>query len=318
MHGERVAPSSNAKQTFQKHFGGESVPPHVKGLAGSAGGVFEALLLQPVDVIKTRMQLDTSGRYRGVYHCGASIFNEEGVRALWKGFSPFAIHLTLKYGLRLGTNSAYENFLRGSDGTLSKSGKFAAGFCAGVTEALIIVTPFEVVKVRLQSQRTINSTGAPKYSGTLITASTIVREEGLRALWSGAAPTVCRNGLNQASMFSSKAALDFVLWGKTDENRKTLLPWQSSISGFVAGIVGPCSTGPFDVVKTRLMAQSNCKVDGSVPYKGMVDALIRIPREEGFLSLWKGLLPRLLRIPPGQAIMWTVADQIIAAWEDSS
>ena len=28
-----------------------------------------------------------------------------------------------------------------------------AGFCAGITEALIIVTPFEVVKIRLQQQK---------------------------------------------------------------------------------------------------------------------------------------------------------------------
>ncbi len=28
-----------------------------------------------------------------------------------------------------------------------------AGFAAGITEALVIVTPFEVVKIRLQQQR---------------------------------------------------------------------------------------------------------------------------------------------------------------------
>jgi solute carrier family 25 citrate transporter 1 len=29
----------------------------------------------------------------------------------------------------------------------------AAGFMAGITEALLIVTPFEVVKIRLQQQK---------------------------------------------------------------------------------------------------------------------------------------------------------------------
>lgn len=29
----------------------------------------------------------------------------------------------------------------------------AAGFAAGITEALVVVTPFEVVKIRLQQQR---------------------------------------------------------------------------------------------------------------------------------------------------------------------
>ena len=37
---------------------------------------------------------------------------EEGVRALWKGLTPFAAHLTLKYALRMGTNATYQTLLR--------------------------------------------------------------------------------------------------------------------------------------------------------------------------------------------------------------
>ena len=39
------------------------------------------------------------------------------------------------------------------DGKLTEGRRLAAGFSAGITEALIIVTPFEVVKIRLQQQR---------------------------------------------------------------------------------------------------------------------------------------------------------------------
>jgi solute carrier family 25 (mitochondrial citrate transporter), member 1 len=77
------------------------VPPAVKGLAGSFGGMMEACFLQPIDVIKTRLQLDTTGKYKGIYHCGSSIAKEEGMRSLWKGLTPFATHLTLKYALRM-------------------------------------------------------------------------------------------------------------------------------------------------------------------------------------------------------------------------
>lgn len=62
------------------------------------------------------------------------------------------------------------------------------------------------------------------------------------------------------------------------------------------------------MVKTRLMAQG--KEGGTVRYKGLLDALIKIPREEGIKALYRGLLPRLMRIPPGQAIVWAVSDQI--------
>lgn len=41
-----------------------------KGFAGSLGGVAEAVCLQPMDVIKTRLQLDNQGKYKGIAHCG--------------------------------------------------------------------------------------------------------------------------------------------------------------------------------------------------------------------------------------------------------
>jgi solute carrier family 25 citrate transporter 1 len=114
-------------------------------------------------------------------------------------------------------------------------------------------------------------------------------------------------------MFTAKNAFDVLLWKKNEGDGKVLLPWQSMISGFLAGTAGPICTGPFDVVKTRLMAQG--REGGEVKYKGMIHAIRTIYVEEGLLALWKGLLPRLMRIPPGQAIMWGVADQVIGLYE---
>lgn len=171
-----------------------------------------------------------------------------------------------------------------------------------------------MVKIRLQQQRGLASE-LLKYKGPVHCATSIVREEGLFGLWAGAAPTVMRNGINQAAMFTAKNAFDVVLWKKHEDDRRTLQPWQSMISGFLAGTAGPICTGPFDVVKTRLMAQSRSVETGELKYKGMVHALRTIFAEEGLLALWKGLLPRLMRIPPGQAIMWAVADQVTGLYE---
>jgi Mitochondrial carrier protein len=48
----------------------------------------------------------------GIWHCGETVIKEEGVRALWKGLTPFATHLTLKYALRMGTNATFQTLLR--------------------------------------------------------------------------------------------------------------------------------------------------------------------------------------------------------------
>lgn len=170
----------------------------------------------------------------------------------------------------------------------------------------------QVVKIRLQQQKGL-SPELLKYKGPIHCAGVIIREDGLRGLWAGASPTVMRNGTNQAAMFTAKNAFDKILWKKHEGDGKVLLPWQSMISGFLAGTAGPICTGPFDVVKTRLMAQS--RSEGEMKYTGMFHAIKTIYAEEGLLALWKGLLPRLMRIPPGQAIMWGVADQVIGFYE---
>lgn len=299
-------PSNEAKRNL-------GIPAYVKAISGSLGGVIEASCLQPIDVIKTRLQLDRTGTYKGILHCGNTTIKTEGVPALWKGLTPFATHLTLKYALRMGSNSIIQLvFKDANSGKISDGGRFVSGFGAGIIEALAIVTPFEVVKIRLQQQKGL-SQELLKYKGPIHCARLIVREEGLLALWSGAAPTVMRNGTNQAVMFTAKNTFDKLLWRKQEGDGKVLHPWQSMISGFLAGTAGPVCTGPFDVVKTRLMAQS--RSDGVLKYKGMVHAISTIYGEEGLRALWKGLVPRLMRIPPGQAIMWGVADQVTGFYE---
>jgi solute carrier family 25 citrate transporter 1 len=52
-----------------------------------------------------------------------------------------------------------------------------------------------------------------------------------------------------------------VLWGKHEGDGKRLEAWQSTISGFMAACLGPTATNPFDVVKTRMMAQAKAPPD---------------------------------------------------------
>ena len=48
----------------------------------------------------------------GIVDCGKQIVQHEGTKSLWKGLTPFATHLTLKYALRMGTNAFYQSLLR--------------------------------------------------------------------------------------------------------------------------------------------------------------------------------------------------------------
>jgi solute carrier family 25 citrate transporter 1 len=54
---------------------------------------------------------------------------------------------------------------------------------------------------------------------------------------------------------------------------------------------------------------------GGPQYTGFMHCLKSIASNEGMLALWKGLVPRLARTPPGQAIVWSVSDQITGYFE---
>merc|ERR1712224_423646 len=80
---------------------------------------------------------------------------------------------------------------------------------------------------------------------------------------------------------------------------------------FASALVGPSFNTPADVIKTRLMQQSLSMADPilGVKYTGMTQAFRVILREEGIGALYKGFIPRVSRIAPGQAITFMVLEQ---------
>lgn len=50
-------------------------------------------------------------------------------------------------------NEVYKGWLSNPDGSISSKATFLAGLGAGATEAVAVVTPMEVVKIRLQAQQ---------------------------------------------------------------------------------------------------------------------------------------------------------------------
>jgi len=117
-------------------------------------GTTEACTLQPLDVAKTRLQLDHSGKYKGLINCVQTIIKEEGVASLYKGLTPFVTHLTIKYALRFGSFNFFKRQLGVVQGSPNEAiGNFTAGLLSGLTEAVLIVTPFETVKIRLRELR---------------------------------------------------------------------------------------------------------------------------------------------------------------------
>lgn len=242
------------------------------------------------------------------------IIQREGFFSLYKGLSAVISGIVPKMAVRFLSFEQYRDGLRpflGSGGSNNNVVTFTAGLLSGLTEAILVVTPAEVCKIRMQSQYHSMLDPAQiqqsKYRGVLQTACTIVREEGVAALYKGLVPTMLRQGCNQAVNFTAYHAIKrkVMEWQRTDH----LEHWQSLIIGGVSGGMGPLVNNPLDVTKTRLQRQIFTP-GKPLKYTGLAQACAVIYREEGTLALWKGITPRLLRIVPGQAITFTVYESV--------
>lgn len=78
--------------------------------------------------------------------------------------------------------------------------------------------------------------------------------------------------------------------------------------GSLAGCVGATAVYPIDLVKTRMQNQRTGSLIGEVAYKNSIDCFKKVIRHEGFLGLYRGLLPQLMGVAPEKAIKLTVND----------
>ncbi|OVA04168.1 Mitochondrial carrier protein [Macleaya cordata] len=166
----------------------------------------------------------------------------------------------------------------------------AAGAAAGGIAATF-VCPLDVIKTRLQVHGQLQLSH-PVKKGSLIAASLreIIKNEGVRGMYSGLSPTILALLPNWAVYFTVYEQLKGLLSSHVDEDNQLTIG-ASIIAASGAGAATSIITNPLWVVKTRLQTQG--MRSGVVPYKSIFSALRRIMHEEGIRGLYSGLLPSL-------------------------
>jgi len=85
---------------------------------------------------------------------------------------------------------------------------------------------------------------------------------------------------------------------------------QDFVAGGVAAAISKTAVAPIERVKLLLQVQHVSKqLTEAQRYKGMVDCFVRIPREQGFLSFWRGNLANVIRYFPTQALNFAFKDK---------
>lgn len=203
-----------------------------------------------------------------------------------------------KRATKFAANDAWGKFYRDAFGIskMNQSLSILTGATAGATESIVVV-PFELIKIRLQDRAS-----AGKYTGMVDCVVKTVKAEGPLALYNGLESTAWRHILWNAGYFGCIFQVRALL-PKTDN--KTSQMGFDMLSGATGGTVGTILNTPLDVVKSRI--QNSPKIAGSVPkYNWAFPATYTIFKEEGFAALYKGFLPKVLRLGPGGGILLVV------------
>jgi solute carrier family 25 (mitochondrial 2-oxodicarboxylate transporter), member 21 len=222
-----------------------------------------------------------------------AVTNKETSRSfsrLYRGITAPILMEAPKRATKFAANDEWGKFYRKAFGAekMTQPLSVLTGATAGATESFVVV-PFELVKIRLQDKA-----NASKYNGMLDVVAKTVRQEGILAMYQGLESTMWRHILWNAGYFGCIFQVRQLLPKAKDKSAQMA---NDIVAGTVGGTIGTVLNTPLDVVKSRI--QNAVKVPGVTPkYNWAFPAVGTVLKEEGFAALYKGFLPKVLRLGP--------------------
>lgn len=275
-------------------------------LAGSSAGLVSSLVLQPFEVIKTRMQAHKLGAAGGatisnnMFATAGCVVRQEGVKGLWAGVTASCIRTAAGAGLYFlvlerVTRELNAKFPLGKDCNQTFVGlrTFGVG-AASRSLAATLLCPITVVKTRMEYASVSGAT----YTGVGQALYSIGSKEGVKGLFSGLGSTLLRDapfsGLNLVMYTQLRRLMnDFA----ASQGREATA-FDTFMAGAISGGFATFATHPPDVLRTRAQLQSVRSTFSS------------IIAEEGMRALWVGSLPRIARRTLQQAVTWSLYEHI--------
>ncbi|OJD11596.1 hypothetical protein AJ78_07667 [Emergomyces pasteurianus Ep9510] len=308
-------------------------PSVVETLAGFTAGISSTLAVHPLDVIKTRLQVDrfSSARIGSSLRIARGIARNEGgiIAGFYRGLTPNLVGNSVSWGLYFLWYGNIKNTLHAFHGSkqerLGSLDYFVASGVAGVLTAFL-TNPIWVIKTRMLS----TGSHAPGAYPSLAA--------GVRAIYCSEGITGFYRGMIPALFGVSHGALQFMAYEKLKQFRACTaaapldlatsssavsVPGNGSVKGSArtketklgnmdylvlsgtSKIFAGCVTYPYQVLKARLQTY-----DAARTYLGVMDAMGQIWRKEGVVGFYKGLGPNLVRVLPSTWVTFLVYENV--------
>ncbi|KAL5015199.1 hypothetical protein ScPMuIL_009469 [Solemya velum] len=285
------------------------------GIAACGAG----MVTNPLEVVKTRMQLQGELKAKGHYaihysnslHAIYTIAKTDGLLALQKGLVPALHYQFFMNGVRLGSYQILNNLGLTKDKNQKRSypKSVAAGAFSGCCGAFV-GSPFYMVKTHLQSRATQTIAVGHQHSHDSMGKGfrSIYSTFGFLGLWRGVNAAISRVMVGSAAQLSTfSTAKDYICSTQVFEEESWL---NALLASVMSGCVVTLCMTPFDVVSTRLYNQGVDAKGKGFYYAGVFDCFCKIFRKEGFWGFYKGWGPSFLRLCPHTVLSLVLWDRL--------
>jgi len=295
-------------ETTSAREGGGKKNPAASFLGGASAGLVASALLQPFEVVKTKMQAEKLRGARGMVTVASSVVKKNGAKGLWSGVSASMVRTTAGAGLYFFllervTKELASSFNREKATSFEQSAMTFGAGCSARMVAAVLLNPITVVKTRMEYA----GAGGGTTRGLVLTFANVARKEGAGGLFSGLGSTVARDapfsGLNLLLFTQTRSFMHEVARMQQREAGAV----DTFIAGALAGAGATFITHPPDVIRTRVQL-GRMMTSGQGAGKAPAISLLNILKEEGIQALWVGSLPRVARRTLQQAITWSMFD----------
>lgn len=245
--------------------------------------------LTPVDVVKTRIQLDPATYNKGMIGGFRQVVAKEGASALLTGFGPTAAGYFLQGAFKFGGYEFFKqqsiNLLGYETASNNRTAVYLASSAAGEFFADIALCPLEATRIRLVSE--------PTYASGLIGGfSKILKTEGIGAFYAGFGPILFKQVPYTMTKFVVYEKVAEAIYQRVDKST-TSDRMQTAInlgSGLMAGFAAAIVSQPADTMLSKIN-----KTKG-LPGEGTTSRLIKIAKELGIRGSYSGIGARLFMV----------------------
>ncbi|KAK1977870.1 mitochondrial carrier domain-containing protein [Colletotrichum cereale] len=277
------------------------ISPWGKAVAGASGAVLANALVYPLDIVKTRLQVQVKSQsttvttdptdpvephYSSTWDALSKIVTDDGLKGLYAGMSGSLLGVA-------STNFAYFYWYSVVRALYLRSAKTSAppstlvelslGAVAGAVAQLCTI-PVAVITTRQQTQR------KTERKGFVDTAREVIDgEDGPFGLWRGLKASLVLV-VNPAITYGAYERLKEVLF----PGKNNLKPWEAFLLGAASKSLATILTQPLIVAKVGLQSRPPPERKGK-PFSSFVEVMNFIMEREGVLGLFKGIGPQILK-----------------------